>query len=498
MLKTIRRTIAAIFFALVTLLFLDFTGCAHKWLGWMAEVQLIPALLAHSVAILLGIAILTLLFGRIYCSIICPLGVFQDVVARVGRRGKKLPYNYSPAKKILRYSVLGVMIIAPIIGISVILSLLDPYAAYGRIANNLFQPLWQFGNNILAFMAEKVDSYAFYSSEVWIKSGATFAVAVITFVALAVLAWRGGRTYCNTVCPVGTLLGFISKCSIFRISIDKNKCNKCSLCARNCKASCIDYTTYRVDNSRCVSCFNCLDKCSKDAISYSKVTKNGIGEKAAEDATPKSDGRREFIATAVALTAAVAKAQVLPKQVEMKVDGGLTDIDYIKPSVRETAITPPGSLGARYLKKHCTACQLCVSACPNGVLRPSSKFDNFMQPEMSFVRGYCRPECVECGKVCPSNAIRPFDEAEKTSIKIGSAKWIEKNCIVTTKGDPCNRCNLSCPTKAISKIKIDKYEHPIPVIDIEKCIGCGACENLCPARPYSAIYVEGNTMHRNI
>ncbi|MDE5710050.1 MAG: 4Fe-4S binding protein, partial [Bacteroides sp.] len=223
MLRKIRLAFATIFFVLITLLFLDFTGTLHGWFGWMAKIQFLPALLALNVGVILFLVLLTLVFGRVYCSVICPLGVFQDILAWLGRRPKKrrkLPYSYSPAISWLRYGVLGVFVIALVAGAGSLAALLAPYSAYGRIAGNLFQPLWQWGNNLLASMAERADSYAFYETEVWLKSLPTFLIAVVTCVMLAILAGRNGRTYCNTICPVGTVLGFLSRYSLFRIVID--------------------------------------------------------------------------------------------------------------------------------------------------------------------------------------------------------------------------------------------------------------------------------------
>ena len=136
------------------------------------------------------------------------------------KKRRKLPYSYSPALSWLRYGVLGVFIIALIAGIGSLAALLAPYSAYGRIANNLFQPIWQWGNNLLAYLAERADSYAFYETDVWLKSLPTFIIAAATLAVLVVLAGRNGRTYCNTICPVGTVLGFLSRYSLFRITID--------------------------------------------------------------------------------------------------------------------------------------------------------------------------------------------------------------------------------------------------------------------------------------
>lgn len=195
MLRTIRLTLAIVFFALVTLLFLDFTGTLHGWMGWMAKIQFLPALLALNAGVVLLLVALTLLFGRVYCSVICPLGVFQDVISRFAGKRKKNRFRYSPARKWLRYAMLAVFAVALVAGVRfhAVASLLEPYSSYGRIASNLFAPVYQWGNNLLAYLAERADSYAFYETEVWMKSLPTFIIASLTFVVLIILAWRGGR-----------------------------------------------------------------------------------------------------------------------------------------------------------------------------------------------------------------------------------------------------------------------------------------------------------------
>lgn len=258
MLRKIRVTLAVLFWLAVTLLFLDFTGVAHAWLGWTAKIQFLPAVLALNVGVVIGLVALTLVFGRVYCSVICPLGVMQDFFGWMGKKSKKNRYTYSPAKNILRYSVLALFVVALVAGVGSFVALLAPYSSYGRIAQNLLAPLWDWGNNLLAYFAERSDSYAFYTVDVWLRSVATLCVAVATLVVLAVLAWRNGRTYCNTICPVGTILGFLSRFALLRPVIDTSKCVNCGLCARNCKASCINMAEHTVDMSRCVACMDCL------------------------------------------------------------------------------------------------------------------------------------------------------------------------------------------------------------------------------------------------
>lgn len=496
MLRKIRIALALIFFLGITALFLDFTGTVHAWLGWMAKVQFLPALLALHVGIVVALLLLTFVLGRVYCSVVCPLGVMQDVVSRIAKFRKKgrNKYAYSAPKTWLRITVMAIFVLALLLGVGSLVALLAPYSAYGRIVSTLFQPVYIAANNVLAGMAERADSYAFYTADVWMKSVATLSVAVVTLVVIAVLAWRNGRTYCNTICPVGSLLGFVARFSLLKPVIDKSKCNGCRLCERNCKAACIDAKAHKIDYSRCVACMDCIDKCHKHAISYAWRAKTDHVGKNGDEKVDKS--RRAFVtATAVATASAILKAQ------EKTVDGGLAVIEDKQIPERKTPITPPGSLSAKNMAQHCTACQLCVSVCPNGVLRPSTDMMKLMQPESSYERGYCRPECTKCADVCPAGAIRPITVAEKSSIQIGHAVWIKKNCIPLTDGVECGNCARHCPAGAIQMVAsdADDDESPkIPVINTEKCIGCGACENLCPARPFSAIYVEGHEVHRFI
>ena len=511
MLRKIRIILATIFFVGVTLLFLDFTGTLHAWLGWMAKVQFLPAVLAMNFVVVAVLLLLTLLFGRVYCSVICPLGVMQDVISWIhGKTNKKnrFRFSYSPAKKWLRYAVLILFVAGLVLGAHSIAILIAPYSAYGRIAGNLFAPLYQWGNNFLAWIAERADSYAFYSVDVWIKSVSTFVISAVTFVIIAVLAWKNGRTWCNTICPVGTVLGFFSKFSLFAPVIDTEKCRNCGLCSKQCKAACINLKEHEIDYSRCVACMDCIDTCKDGAIHYARRKRSFAAaqddkkgtqddKKGTQDDKKGADqGRRAFlVSSAIAGTAVAAKAQ------EMKVDGGLTEITRAQKPQRQTPLVPAGSLSLKNFTDHCTACQLCVSVCPNQVLRPSTSIMTLMQPEMSYERGYCRPECTRCSDICPAGAIRPITREEKSSIQIGHAVVNLDNCVVNTDGVSCGNCARHCPAGAIKMVRKnpdDPKSLMIPTVNEERCIGCGACENLCPARPFTAIHVEGHEVHKEI
>ena len=488
MLRKIRTILAAVFFVLITLLFLDFTGTLHHWLSWMAKIQFLPAVMALNVVVVVALIALTLIFGRIYCSVICPLGVFQDILARLRR--KKNKYSYSKEVRWLRYPVLVIFVLAGVAGVGSLFQLLAPYSSYGRIATMIFQPIWKLGNNLLAMLAERMDSYAFYSIDTWMRSLPVLIIAVLTLVVLVVLAWRGGRTYCNTICPVGTILSFFARFSWLKIHFDEDKCKNCSLCSKNCKAACIDFKTHSVDYSRCVVCGNCIESCKFDALKY--VHKSGNqGKSESVDASKRSF----LLASALVSTAAFAQKK------EKLMDGGLAELEDKVAPERQTPLTPPGSLSFKNLSTRCTGCQLCVSECPNQVLRPSGDLMHLMQPTMSYEHGYCRPECTRCSEVCPAGAILKIDQDEKTSIQIGHAVWIKKNCVVLTDEVECGNCARHCPSGAIEMVQLDPNDEEspmVPAINEAACIGCGACEYVCPSRPFSAIYVEGHEVHKMI
>jgi hypothetical protein len=482
MLRKLRVVLAVLFMISITAMFLDFTGTLSTYLGWMAKVQLLPAVMALNVVAVVALVVLTLLFGRIYCSVICPMGVFQDVVSHLSslRKGKKKRFKYTPARNWLRYTVLVLFVLAIVAGFTAIASIIAPYSAYGRMVRSLV-----------------------YVREVWVLSLPVVIVAAATFVVIVVMSWRGGRDYCNTVCPVGSLLGLISRYSYLRPVINTDKCINCGSCGRRCKASCIDTKNHTIDLSRCVACMDCIENCSTDAISFTRrplrVKSAGHGASAyaaAESAGTADSGRRNFI-----IAGAVAAGSAVSSRAQKITDGGLAVLEDKKMPERVTRLVPPGAVSLGNMAQHCTACQLCVSQCPEGVLRASTEIDTFMQPYMDFDHGYCRPECTKCSEVCPSGAIRPITWEEKSAIQIGRAVWVPANCIVNTDGVECGNCARHCLVGAIKMVPSEPdnpESRKIPAVDESRYIGCGACETVCPARPFSAIYVEGLEVHREV
>lgn len=504
-LKFLRRLLAVLSIVALTLLFVDFTGNVALHWAWLAKIQLIPALLAVNALAVLFLVALTLVFGRLYCSVICPLGIFQDVAIRFRHRlapkkKRKLGlYRFESQRTVWRYVMLGLFIVLLLIGHFGLIAtsfagILDPYSAYGRIAGQFFVPLWHTGVSALADSAAESGTYIIdqYPAQ-WAFSLGVCIVAAATAVLVLIFAWRTGRGYCNTICPVGTLLGFLSRYSLLKPVIDTEKCNRCGSCGRKCKAKCIDTKNHAIDYSRCVVCFDCINNCSQGAISYRLRRKASAEEQHEPDRS-----RRSFIAGTAFLAGTLAS-----RAADKVTDGGLTPLRKKQPHPGVRKPVPAGAISLSHLRNHCTACQLCISECPNGVLKPSASLSNFMQPEMHFTEGYCRPECTRCADICPAGAIKPIDTATKSVTKIGTAV-VNKRACLAHKGVECGNCARHCPAEAIQMVTC-RGGHTRPVVDESRCIGCGACEYHCPVGSTdnaggtcAAIHVEAIDTHREI
>ncbi|MCK9626405.1 MAG: 4Fe-4S binding protein [Bacteroidales bacterium] len=492
MLKKVRiaRIIfALIFFAVITLSFLFFSAGEKTSLHAILHFQFVPALMsffAGGALFFIFILLITIVFGRVYCSFICPLGIWQDIstwVARLFKTKKQRRYHYKKPHDILRYGILIIVTIALILGVSYPLAFLDPYSIYGRIASNLFNGAAQGINNLLSSIFSSSISYVpFVNITLW-----TFSVAVAFFCLVTVLSAFWGRLYCNSICPVGSFLGIIGKYSMFRISINDDKCISCGLCGFDCKSNCINSKQKKIDNSRCVVCFNCAKACKEGAIEYKfawkKIREKGVVK---PDNKVANNGRRDAI-LALGTVGAVLVTRKFGKNIS---SGVLVDKD------KSLGIVPPGGVSVEHLKEFCTACQACVSACPRGIIKPALGqygIDGFMMPVLSYEKQFCGYDCNICSQVCPNRALLPISLEEKKLTQIGRVKFIAKNCIVYLKGTDCGACEEHCPTKAIKMVPFKNGLY-FPSVHRDICIGCGGCEYVCPATP-KAMTVVPNRVH---
>ncbi len=496
-LRILRIVVSLIFVISISALFIDFRGIMPSYLSdIILYLQFIPSLInflnVFSLAAIgfLVVIIISILFGRVYCSTICPLGTLQDTVAYISKKiRKKKKYKYKKARNFLRYSFLIAPFTILLLGSIFILNLLDPYSNYGRIFSDLIRPLVIWVNNLLFELFEKIGVDILYPVDYkhFRISTTFFPIAVLGFIIW--ISFYHGRLFCNTVCPVGTILGLVSRLSVFKIGIDSAACNLCGSCTVVCKAGCIHLKSRKVDFSRCVACYNCIDSCPENGINYRFDYKS----KSHVKNVPANTGKREFIAGSIIYMlgfiglSRLARAQVADSPGKK-----------LKPVIKENPVSPPGSKGLHYFKMNCTACHLCVTACPTDVLQPSFLeygFTGMMQPYMDYGTSFCNYECTRCGEVCPTGAILPLTSEEKKSTQIGRVHFIMDNCVVYTDNTACGSCSEHCPTQAVRMVPYFG-DLTIPEVHPSTCIGCGACEYACPVKPYKAIYVDGLDEHQ--
>lgn len=484
----LRRGVAICVFAAFILLFTLPSQIFAPQAAFLAQVQIGPAILAGSLAVLCVLGLLSLLFGRLYCSLLCPLGLMQDAIARLRRKRK---FRHLRGNNWLRYGIFLFFALALGFGLLLPAGLLDPYSAFGRIMTDLFAPLLDIVRNFLAWLGQKLNFSVLTAREISFPGWVAWLIAFATLLLIFTLALKAGRIWCN-YCPVGTGLGFLARKSPLRIRLKREKCIACHRCEKVCKTGCIDIENYAVDASRCVDCFRCSAVCPKEAIAYQLPTRS--------EASMQTTDKRAFLHSLLACVAALSVPGAIEAASGEEINRPDVTPQRRKLRARETPITPPGSRSLEHFEKHCTGCQLCVSACPNNVLVTSSSAPGLLQPGMTYEYGYCRPNCVVCGEVCPAGAIKPVSLSAKKAIQIGRASVDFNRCIVHTDNVQCTACQRICPYGAISLEPLRSGQESLrrPVVDPTQCTGCGACEYICPAMPLAAIAVTGNQFHAQI
>lgn len=481
--RYIRILVAILFCVPITLIFIDFTKILPDEIHSLVHLQWIPVLLLGNMLIAVPL-LLAILFGRFYCSALCPLGVLQDLMIRTNRLFRKKPkYKYHKPHNAIRYSILFLTLVSTFFGSTALLLWLDPYSNFGRIASNLLRPAVIGANNLIAAGLNANGNYSLYDVPITTVTWISLSAASFILVILLFTTWRHGRLYCNTICPVGTGLGLLSRFSLYKVRIDPAGCSGCGRCASKCKAECIDTKAKEIDLSRCVSCYNCLKSCKQEAIQLVGVSRILKPDTINRPVLANESRRKMLQITGMALAgAATAKAANLKNGVSG---------DSI---LHRRAIMPPGAGDRKHFDSHCTGCQLCIARCPSHVLKPAGiqqyGLGGMLQPYMDYKSGFCNYNCTVCTKVCPTSALTPCTIEEKRQIQVGVVQFRRHLCVVVTDGTSCGACSEHCPTQAVAMVA---YQDglTIPEINTSLCIGCGGCEYICPVLPYKAIYVEG-------
>lgn len=479
LLQMARRVTAVAALTIMALFFVMIGTSAALKLKWIATVQIVPVALAVSGSLILFWVLVTLLFGRVYCSMVCPMGIVQDISARLPRTTRRLKfrhgYKYHKPNNKFRYIWLAIIVASVIAGMSMLLALFDPYGAFGRFMTYLLRPL------IAAAKGE----------ELLAGTLAGTAVAAVTFVAVIAVSMKRGRLICNTVCPVGSVLSLVSRHSVFGFDINTDTCVNCGLCARVCKSECIDARQHVIDMSRCVVCFDCTAVCDNGAITYT-TRKHRLampmlmkvpGPRAA---ATFSEDRRKFIMTMAMLAATpiiLSAEDTLKKFTPQK-----PKVKNQLPTADVRPVPPPGIASTRSFLTKCVGCGACITVCPMKVLHPSSKeygIGNPLHPLKNYDTSYCLYDCVKCTEVCPTGALEPLSVKEKETFRVGLAIVDAEACI------GCGLCARNCPRDTIVMDKRSEGKGRVAIVNHDGCIGCGVCQYVCPAQPLKAIKVNG-------
>ena len=482
----IRIVISLLIFALFLLLFLGGGKISAFLSSVLLPFQFVPTLIhiltSPEVLFVFGlvlILVISLIFGRVYCSFLCPLGTLQDMVIALSRKiGFCKKHTFRKPNNWLRYSILILTFIAVALGSMSLLNFLDPYSLTGRMITQIIEPIVNGIYNAGISLLKYFNFYLFSKNTAFLPFSVV-AVTLAFLILIVIMSARAGRLYCNTVCPVGAVLGLISRASFLKFTLDHNNCNECVRCVKVCKGGCIDAQNKAIDQSRCVGCFNCLAACPQSVVSYRPSWSK------AEDST-WSPARRGFLIGTIAATASGLFVFNI----------GLRNLLGTARASQSPPVTSLGSVSIEHFTQACTACHLCVSACPTKVITPSFLgygLSGILQPQMNYEKSFCDYECNVCGQVCPTGAILPLPLPEKKFTQIGTVELRKDKCVVYVDKNNCGACGEVCPTHTI--YFINKQNILYPEVDTQYCIGCGACEKACPTAPKS-ILVRPNPVHK--
>jgi len=428
------------------------------------------------------------IFGRVWCGWLCPMGTVLDWFSP-GNLAKKT--NVPEKWRTIKYLLFAVLIFGAVFG-NQSLVIADPISILTR---TMTTSLWPG----LRFMVFGIESFLYKFDLLWpaldvfntnillplfqgIESVFIAALPMFLFFAVIVgLNWITERFWCRYLCPLGGMLGLFSRSSIYRREVSE-ACTSCGLCAQNCPTGTIDKeNNFASDPAECIYCYECAADCPVQVISFPAHTP-----------ILKPAGRQAYDPT---------RRQVLQSLLGSAAGVSLVGIETIQRRQPERMIRPPGATLTDFTSV-CMRCGECVRVCPTQGLQPSlleGGWQNVFTPHLVPRLGYCSFTCDACTQVCPTGAIPPITLEEKQQTPIGLASINTDRCLPWAYNTICSVCEEMCPLaeKAIRQEEVEVISTQGDVVTLKRpyvlrelCIGCGICEYHCPAGGEAAIQVE--------
>ena len=487
------------------------------WLTWTSRLEGYPVsrilefdplvmvanmLSTHSVYRYLGwgliIVAVTLLFGRVFCNWICPYGTLHQFVGwlfNIGSGKNRIEDNRYRSMYYFKYAILTVFLIMAAFG-SLQIGLLDPICLMYRTFATVVAPMTDMVIDTVSLQVANREIDTLALDNLKFAPGVERRVFIGSFwIGLMMMALVGAnivipRFFCRVLCPLGALLGVLSRYSLFRINRDVHKCTDCNLCLTRCEGAADPMGKVRL--SECFSCMNCIDDCPEDALSFTMV---GLDTKQVVAAPDMSRRKMIFASLSGVLAFPLIK------------NHGLNTDRTFSPDL----IRPPGSCEESEFLERCIKCDQCINACPTNVLQPATYqeggLESLWTPVMQFKIAHCQFKCIVCSEVCPTGAIRKItvdeklgkgDFVEEGPVRLGTAFFDRGRCLPWSSDIPCVVCEEVCPTspKAIQtkdEEAMDVFGNIVvlnkPFMVPDLCIGCGICEAECPVLDDRAVYV---------
>ncbi|MBS0012345.1 MAG: 4Fe-4S binding protein [Desulfobacterales bacterium] len=424
-----------------------------------------------------------ILFGRIFCGYICPMGTTIDVADKSFAPDRKHQSPaYAPSKR-LKYYMLAFMAGSALLGVTFVywaapLSLITRF--YALV---IYPVIYMIADQaVTAFYpaASRLDWRFLMFLEMDPPRFATAIFVLLFFAAVFAAAKISPRFWCRYLCPSGAMLALAAKKPVIRRQVSDD-CNHCGKCVRNCPMAAIDpESPEKTRHEECIVCRQCKEICPEKAVAFS-----ASGKKNPQESDSIIPGRRQVLLSGLAGAGTAAVA--------------LTGLNVVardlseKGTVRPTRmIRPPGALPEPGFLEACVRCGQCMAACPTNTLQPvwfDAGLLGLFSPAVTPRRKYCDPQCTACGNACPTGAIQKIAPAERTWAKIGTAVIYRQQCLAWEYKKSCMVCDEVCPYDALEFEKRPDLPYPVPHVIEERCAGCGHCEHACPVYNQAAIVV---------